>query len=980
MGRCSILRRPLHSSPLRSLCSAMAEALVAVLRLAASAAATARPQSRSGRHGSCAARVPCPGPSPFRRGRLCARAAVAGPPEVDDDDAMTIDNLRRFFDVNVGKWNGAFYQFDAHGRVLQGISTRLSVSTYGEDDLISLLQSLYIKQASSQISFVDEEDSEEWVEYKIKETNMFTVDKYQQVGFFQEEKAFALRYQTAGMLETVLRAGVLGEDDTGEESPKNLKIPSRKPSIVCENCLYSLEGNGRVRAFHIMDPKGVLDMLIIFHEKQGSEVPLIYFSDDADITNNDRTAPLLGRWEGRSVTKRSGVYGATLSEADTVVLLEKDRNGQLILDNMSTKSGSSTTTTVHWTGSANNNLLQFDGGYEMTLLPGGMYMGYPTDIGKIVNDMDSFHLEFCWMESPGKRQRLVRTYDSAGLAVSSTYFFETKRLSSLKPHHLRRRVGDHGRTPDLSNANSVAGEGEGGDRFRRRRVAAATAGAIDRAKSPEEGDGFRWFWKYSAQAVGASQSNPNTSLSDPLSWSAAVVVIDREALPLHKQRKLRRAAAAAMADRRCGDGGDGMQQQPFTSPGQERVFDGGGGGVPGQVAAPYGSDFDQSSYMALLAAGAVGAGVGVQPTAEPWAVEEDVAAAPPGISLAPQFSMANYAPPPSYQHPATLVSPPLAAGLHPYPPYLHGVDAPPPQWPPRPAPPPSFSVLDLAAAAPPHEQRHSMQQLLLRAAAFGGGMHAAAAPAAAAAIEQPAKDGYNWRKYGQKQLKDAESPRSYYKCTRDGCPVKKIVERSSDGCIKEITYKGRHSHPRPVEPRRGGAAGSSSSAMAAGTDHNAGAAAVDEDDPSDDDDTLLHEDDDDGEEGHDRGVDGEIGQRVVRKPKIILQTRSEVDLLDDGYRWRKYGQKVVKGNPRPRSYYKCTADGCNVRKQIERASADPKCVLTTYTGRHNHDPPGRPAAAAANLQMPGPAAMSLAGGGTAHQQPSGGARQMKEET
>lgn len=41
---------------------------------------------------------------------------------------------------------------------------------------------LYIKQASSAISIVDEEDSEpEWMEYKIKETNMFTVDKYQQV-------------------------------------------------------------------------------------------------------------------------------------------------------------------------------------------------------------------------------------------------------------------------------------------------------------------------------------------------------------------------------------------------------------------------------------------------------------------------------------------------------------------------------------------------------------------------------------------------------------------------------------------------------------------------------------------------------------------------------------------------------------------------------------------------------------------------------
>jgi hypothetical protein len=41
-------------------------------------------------------------------------------------------------------------------------------------------------------------------------------------------------------------------------------------------------------------------------------------------------------------------------------------------------------------------------------------------------------------------------------------------------------------------------------------------------------------------------------------------------------------------------------------------------------------------------------------------------------------------------------------------------------------------------------------------------------------------------------------------------------------------------------------------------------------------------------------------QKTVTEPKIIVQTRSEVDLLDDGYRWRKYGQKVVKGNPHPR--------------------------------------------------------------------------------
>ena len=37
-----------------------------------------------------------------------------------------------------------------------------------------------------------------------------------------------------------------------------------------------------------------------------------------------------------------------------------------------------------------------------------------------------------------------------------------------------------------------------------------------------------------------------------------------------------------------------------------------------------------------------------------------------------------------------------------------------------------------------------------------------------------------------------------------------------------------------------------------------------------------------------------------REPRVVVQTMSEVDILDDGYRWRKYGQKVVKGNPNPR--------------------------------------------------------------------------------
>ncbi|KAJ4911418.1 putative WRKY transcription factor 25 [Raphanus sativus] len=235
------------------------------------------------------------------------------------------------------------------------------------------------------------------------------------------------------------------------------------------------------------------------------------------------------------------------------------------------------------------------------------------------------------------------------------------------------------------------------------------------------------------------------------------------------------------------------------------------------------------------------------------------------------------------------------------------------------------------------------------------------APSYTVVVSRNSNDGYGWRKYGQKQVKKSENPRSYFKCTYPNCVSKKIVETASDGQITEIIYKGGHNHPKPEFTKRPSGSGSSSSANARRM-FKASSVVSETHDQSENSSISfdcsdleqrsfkseygeVEEEDDqpeikrvkrEGEE--DEGMYAQIS-RGLEEPRVVVETISDVDVLIDGFRWRKYGQKVVKGNTNPRSYYKCTYQGCGVRKQVERSAEDERAVLTTYEGRHNHDVP-----------------------------------------
>ncbi|KFK27696.1 hypothetical protein AALP_AA8G416600 [Arabis alpina] len=101
-------------------------------------------------------------------------------------------------------------------------------------------------------------------------------------------------------------------------------------------------------------------------------------------------------------------------------------------------------------------------------------------------------------------------------------------------------------------------------------------------------------------------------------------------------------------------------------------------------------------------------------------------------------------------------------------------------------------------------------------------------------------------------------------------------------------------------------------------------------------------------EGSPNSDDSDLEPRIVKSSKksmprwtekVRITPEAGVDRsLDDGFSWRKYGQKDILGAKFPRGYYRCThrkSQGCEATKQVQRSDQDPILFEISYRGIHS---------------------------------------------
>ncbi|XP_076948437.1 putative WRKY transcription factor 70 [Bidens hawaiensis] len=80
------------------------------------------------------------------------------------------------------------------------------------------------------------------------------------------------------------------------------------------------------------------------------------------------------------------------------------------------------------------------------------------------------------------------------------------------------------------------------------------------------------------------------------------------------------------------------------------------------------------------------------------------------------------------------------------------------------------------------------------------------------------------------------------------------------------------------------------------------------------------------------------GRRGCYKRRKTIDSRMEVsDTIEDGYAWRKYGQKEILNSNFPRCYFRCThkqGHGCKALKQVQKLEDGSNMFHIIYFGHH----------------------------------------------
>ncbi|CAN7116151.1 unnamed protein product [Brassica rapa subsp. narinosa] len=92
-----------------------------------------------------------------------------------------------------------------------------------------------------------------------------------------------------------------------------------------------------------------------------------------------------------------------------------------------------------------------------------------------------------------------------------------------------------------------------------------------------------------------------------------------------------------------------------------------------------------------------------------------------------------------------------------------------------------------------------------------------------------------------------------------------------------------------------------------------------------------------------REIEEKDSKTLSKKRKLSDKKTEEVRVfvgtgsIDDGYCWRKYGQKEIHGSSNPRGYFRCThrfTQKCPAQKQVQRSDKDPSIFEVKYVGNH----------------------------------------------